>query len=110
MKTTFDHQLTGYKLEGKHSQIKCVDCHKTELIHTKISQKKESSYLGLGTECLSCHEDYHQNTISQKCTSCHNQEKFKPATFFDHAKTEFPLIGKHQTVDCAKCHKTDSTE
>ena len=103
---SFDHKLSGYQLEGKHAELKCVDCHKTELIPTKISQKKGSSYLGLGTECLSCHEDFHQGTLNQNCTSCHNQNKFDPATFFDHAKTEFSLIGKHQTVDCAKCHKT----
>ena len=36
----FNHQLTGYKLEGKHSEIKCVECHKTELIKNKVSQKK----------------------------------------------------------------------
>lgn len=102
--TGFNHDLTTYKLVGKHARINCSDCHKTALIQNKISQKKGSSYLGLRTECLSCHTDFHQNTLSQNCIECHNQEAFRPAPAFDHQKTKFPLIGKHQNVDCIKCH------
>ena len=103
----FDHKITGYNLEGKHSEIKCVDCHKSELIKNKTSQKKGDSYLGLGTDCLSCHKDNHQNTLSKECLTCHNQTAFKPATAFNHSKTRFALVGKHQTVSCEKCHKTE---
>lgn len=104
---TFDHQLAGYKLEGKHSEIKCIDCHRPELVHSEISQKKGNSFLGLGTDCLSCHEDFHRNTLSKTCTSCHNQKAFRPAPLFNHTKTKFPLVGKHQTVSCEKCHKIE---
>lgn len=107
---SFEHDITGYKLEGKHSEIKCADCHKPELIHTKLSQKKGDTYLGLGTDCLSCHDDFHQNTLSKNCTTCHYQEKFRPAPLFNHAKTDFPLIGKHENVDCAKCHKKEQRD
>ncbi len=101
----FDHQQAGFQLEGKHASVKCADCHKSELMETKLSQKKESdTFLGLGTECLSCHDDVHQNTLSKNCTSCHNQDAFKPATGFDHSKTDFTLIGKHRETDCIKCH------
>lgn len=102
----FDHSLAGYELIGKHSKLECNACHKESLIKNKISQKKESSFLGLGTDCLSCHEDVHQKTLSTNCVSCHNQEVFKPAVNFDHSKTKYPLEGKHQHLDCAKCHKT----
>jgi len=105
--TTFKHDLAGYNLEGKHSELKCVDCHKTELVKNKISQKNGDSYLGLGIECLSCHSDYHQNTLPKNCTTCHNQNAFKPAPGFDHSKSKFKLTGKHQTVDCVKCHKIE---
>lgn len=101
----FDHNLAGFKLEGKHATIKCSDCHKPELIDSKISQKKQpGTFLGMGTECLSCHEDVHQNTLSKNCNECHNQEAFQPATGFDHSNTDFNLIGKHKDVDCIKCH------
>ncbi|MBN2616525.1 MAG: cytochrome C [Bacteroidales bacterium] len=107
-KDTFDHNLSGYKLVGKHSKIKCVDCHKPELIHHKISKRKDgNTYLGLGTDCLSCHDDFHQKTLSSNCTSCHNQEAFRPAPGFNHSQTKFPLVGKHQSVKCVKCHKME---
>lgn len=104
---TFDHKLSGYKLEGKHAEVKCADCHKSEFTKNKISQKKGDSYLGLGTECLSCHQDFHQNTLSKNCTSCHNLNSFRPAPLFNHSKAKFTLTGKHQTVSCEKCHKIE---
>ena len=101
----FKHDLAGFKLEGKHAIIKCAECHKAELIAKKVSQKKQAgTFLGMGTECTSCHEDVHQNTLSHNCSSCHNQDAFKPATGFDHSKTEFALIGKHRETACTKCH------
>ncbi|MCY1721078.1 hypothetical protein OU798_12040 [Prolixibacteraceae bacterium Z1-6] len=105
-KESFDHNLTGYQLEGKHRKITCVDCHKSALIQEKISQKKGETFLGLGTECLACHTDFHQNTLSANCTSCHNQNTFRPATGFNHSTTKFALIGKHKALECAACHKT----
>ena len=101
----FDHRLTGYQLEGKHGQIECKDCHKPDFIKQKITQKKEAgTFLGLGIKCLSCHEDYHQHTLSTECASCHGFDSFKPTAKFDHQSTEFPLQGKHEDVSCEKCH------
>ncbi|WP_340111140.1 cytochrome c3 family protein [Maribellus mangrovi] len=101
----FDHNLAGFKLEGKHASIKCADCHKAQLIAENISQKKQpGTFLGMGTDCLSCHEDVHQNTLSKNCTQCHNQDAFNPASGFDHSNTDFALIGKHKEVECVKCH------
>ncbi|VAW14505.1 hypothetical protein MNBD_BACTEROID01-1357 [hydrothermal vent metagenome] len=104
---SFDHNLAGYKLEGKHNRLKCKQCHKNDFIKTKISQKKGFSYLGLGTECLSCHADYHQNTLPANCLSCHSQNTFRPAPGFNHSQAKFPLKGKHAIVKCEKCHKKE---
>ena len=103
----FDHNLAGYKLEGKHAEVKCTDCHKTEFIKNKISQKKGDSYLGLGIECIYCHPDFHQNTLPKNCTLCHDFNAFRPAKLFNHKNAKFVLAGKHQTVDCEKCHKIE---
>ena len=60
----FNHTLTGYKLEGAHSKKKCADCHKPAFIaDAKIKQKK-TTYLGLSTQCVACHEDVHLKTFS----------------------------------------------
>lgn len=107
-KEKFDHNLAGYNLLGAHSKKKCEDCHKPEFItDQKIKNKKYLSYLGLKTACISCHTDYHQNTLSRNCTDCHDYEAFKPATRFAHDKTKFQLKGKHEAVDCLKCHKIE---
>ena len=105
-KDKFIHTLTGYKLTGAHSKKKCADCHKPEFISDKKIKAKKFTYLGLKTECLTCHADYHQKTLSNDCAGCHNDEKFKPATKFDHDKTKFKLAGKHEQVQCQDCHKT----
>jgi hypothetical protein len=106
-KDKFDHTKAGYELLGKHKEIECTSCHKSEFIKTKISQNKGFSYLGLERDCRSCHVDYHQNNLSTNCASCHDYNGFKPASLFDHQKSKFPLVGKHQKVDCEKCHKTE---
>jgi len=107
-KDIFDHKLTGYELKGEHSKIDCEECHKKEYQKNAPSQRKlGTTYLGLKTDCLSCHEDYHQKTMSSDCASCHGLESFIPTVGFDHQKTNYPLKGAHQKVDCIECHKIE---
>lgn len=106
-KDKFNHDLTGYKLAGAHAKKKCTDCHQSKNISDTKIRTKKFSYLGLKTDCSACHADYHQKTLSSNCGNCHDYEAFKPAEKFDHAKAKFQLIGKHKTVECAKCHKTE---
>lgn len=103
-KNKFDHGTTGFALEGKHKEKQCADCHKPENIKDASIKKKKMSYLGLDSKCLSCHKDYHQQTLSPDCASCHDFESFKTATKFNHKSTKFPLKGKHADVTCLKCH------
>lgn len=105
-KNKFNHDQAGYKLTGAHTSIKCEDCHKAEFIADKKIRTKKFTYLGLGTACLTCHADYHQKTLPANCADCHTDEKFKPASKFDHNKSKFKLAGKHEQVPCAECHKT----
>jgi nitrate/TMAO reductase-like tetraheme cytochrome c subunit len=100
----FDHSLTQYTLEGKHAVIECKDCHRPENIASATLRKKGNTFLGLGRECLSCHENYHQGTLSNNCLECHDMKAFKPASKFDHKKTQYKLSGKHVQVDCKECH------
>ena len=105
----FNHNLTGYKLEGKHQEIDCKKCHTSDFIKNKDIKKRPNTFLGLEVKCISCHEDYHQNTLSTSdCISCHDTKSFKPATKFDHNTADFKLIGKHKTVDCKECHKMET--
>ena len=78
----FDHSLTGYALSVPHSKKQCIDCHNVKFISDQKIKEKKYTYLGLGTECLTCHTDYHQKTLPSDCLSCHDPEKFKPASKF----------------------------
>lgn len=104
-KNTFKHELTGYKLEGAHVIQDCASCHKQDNIKNPEILNKKYTYLGLEQACLSCHDDYHQKTMSADCKNCHNFEKFEGAELFDHAKTKFPLKGQHAEVSCVECHE-----
>jgi len=105
----FDHSKTRFPLLGKHLGVKCVECHKTETVNGKNSQK----FKGLSfANCTPCHEDVHNNKLGQNCKQCHTEESFhfsRTMKAFNHDKTNFKLIGKHQFVDCKECHKTSLT-
>ncbi len=107
-KNKFKHELTGYTLTGAHKTTDCRKCHKTDFIADHELRKRENTYLGLDRGCAACHDDYHQKTLSNDCAKCHTTTAFSPASNFNHAKTDFPLAGKHSTVDCAKCHKKET--
>lgn len=107
---SFDHLTTGYKLEGKHAFLDCRQCHNPKNIQNAEELKNQSvpierTYLGLGQDCISCHFDEHRGQLSKDCTNCHNLESWKPVPGFDHSRTDYPLTGQHQKVECVKCHQ-----
>ena len=94
-KKAFDHAQTGHPLAGKHQALSCEQCHKAR------------SYLGNVTDCASCHKDEHRGQFAARaCSSCHTEQAWKPAPGFDHARTSWPLTGRHAPVSCEKCHTT----
>jgi hypothetical protein len=108
-KITFDHNRTNFPLLGAHNNVKCSDCHKKSNTGEKtlirfVSMKK--------ILCTDCHTDVHENKFGQNCLNCHNYNSFKSVSKkgFDHRKTGFPLIGKHQFVECKDCHKGKLTD
>ena len=100
----FDHNLTGYALTGAHAALDCRECHNAQHIADPELSRRNETYLGLETACISCHTDQHQGTLSRDCASCHTTAAFAPATGFTHAETAFPLRGKHTEVACLDCH------
>jgi hypothetical protein len=109
-KKGFDHAKTGYPLKGKHAEVKCEDCHNDRLIRdpavraARAKNPKQVTFLGLPTQCAQCHFDEHRGQLGNKCEKCHTEASWKPARGFNHAKTNFPLLGKHADVKCEKCH------
>jgi len=100
----FDHSRTRYPLTGLHAQVQCAKCHTN-------GPEGKPQYTGIPfNQCSDCHKDPHHGSFSQGCQSCHTTAGWKKISLqavnqrFDHAKTKFPLEGKHASVDCAQCH------
>ncbi|HEX5372735.1 MAG TPA: cytochrome c3 family protein [Aquabacterium sp.] len=94
----FNHDVdTDYPLRGKHRKVECSDCHTGPLYKQKLPQ-----------QCWACHkqDDKHKETLGRDCASCHSESSWKDPPRFDHAKTRFPLLGKHLKTDCKDCHKS----
>ena len=90
---TFDHNLSAFKLEGKHVNVECQKCHVNNV------------FKGTDSACFSCHQkdDEHKGKFGQDCGACHKATGWKPATF-DHNLSAFKLDGAHVNVECQKCH------
>lgn len=105
---SFDHDLTGWELKGKHAAIDCEDCHEDK------NRQGLRTFVGLDSTCGACHEKEspHKSTSKRmmSCERCHSQSIWNPPKRrmdFDHDKKRdaaFPLEGSHEEVACGKCH------
>ena len=106
----FDHAATGWELQGAHKKQECRACHipkflADETVRADKNTNVESSFLGLSSQCLSCHADEHGEQMTNECLNCHTQEAWTPAAKFSHDNSKYRLTGKHVTTECVKCHK-----
>lgn len=90
----FDHNLSAFKLEGRHAKVACKDCH------------LNSVYQGTPTDCYSCHqnEDEHHGEFGTDCASCHTPNDWGEVKV-DHNLFRFKLEGSHARVACIDCHQ-----
>jgi len=106
---SFRHLGLGFALRDAHGEKKCRDCHKPKFqvdsaVRAFDTSRRKQTYLGLTKTCKSCHEDEHEGRLGDACETCHGEKTFKKPPFFDHAKSDYPLLGAHSKVECAKCH------
>lgn len=104
----FNHSKTLFALKGKHKQVDCQKCHNLNASPLTVFQDRQ----GVKTEdCITCHKDVHEGSFGTNCAECHNENSFGKVgnlDAFDHNRTKFALKGKHETVDCRKCHVSES--
>lgn len=103
----FNHSRTAFELKGKHKQVDCRECHQMEATPLTIFQDKIGV---LTTQCEQCHKDPHEGRFAEKCADCHTEQGFRKVQnlgAFDHDRTAFALKGKHEAVDCRKCHVSE---
>jgi len=109
---TFNHRSAGWPLAGKHATARCESCHDNRRVVTPAivrllaADPKRATFLGLQSRCDSCHFDEHRGQLGKDCQRCHSDEvsTFAFARFFDHARSDFALRGKHKSVACVECH------
>ena len=106
----------AFPLTGGHEAVACNECHKP------MSGTKVTPYHFARLDCTTCHEDVHQGQFAQRmavrdaagkalgCQACHSTREWKDLTRFDHAQTNFPLLGSHRAVACIDCHKPPAME
>lgn len=62
-----------------------------------------------GSACVGCHAPVHEADFGKRCENCHFSILWLglPAKIglAAHVKTSYPLVGKHDDVPCASCHK-----
>ena len=101
----FDHSKSTFPLKGKHTQVECKQCHEVTFENGAMFQR----FKGVQhNSCASCHSDPHEGAFGNQCKDCHSEASFtaiSPKSSFNHALTQFPLLGKHKKMDCASCHQ-----
>ncbi len=107
----FEHNETRFKLIGKHSKVKCDECHNQKI---NIDGKTIVKYKGTPMECFSCHRDIHLGQFADsngfvKCDRCHNSYGWKELIFDHNRDSKFKLTGAHENVACLKCHRLESS-
>lgn len=89
----FDHQKSAFPLLGAHRTVTCASCHRNNV------------FKGVRfASCTDCHRDPHRQSSGTTCTACHTNDSWRTKKV-DHARTAFPLVGRHVGVECAACHK-----
>jgi len=101
----FVHDQTTFPLTGKHQDVACAKCH----VPVGDTGKDRPSLVFAGLShaaCTDCHRDPHAGTLGSDCRQCHSTGGWLliQGASFDHAKTRYPLLGRHATVTCSECH------
>ncbi|MHC4959592.1 MAG: hypothetical protein ACYTGN_14595 [Planctomycetota bacterium] len=93
---TFDHEKeTGHALKGAHELAACLRCHN--------DFGPVEAYAARG--CAGCHLDPHRSQLGNDCLRCHTESSWHAGGLVaEHARTRFPLIGRHLAVACVLCH------
>jgi hypothetical protein len=108
----FDHATSGYKLEGKHAELKCHECHTNKRIK-KAMRPQDTLYLGKNSTCVSCHKEDDPHLFKDRfakfdCITCHSFASWNKDVLFNHSlDTKYKLKGKHTELKCNDCHLID---
>ena len=104
--TRFGHGKGRFPLTGKHQKLACGACHTPGVTASPMPPAR------------ACHlPDYERTAnpphaaagMGTDCGVCHTPAGW-PGAKVDHARTGFPLIGKHAATQCVSCHKEGAAQ
>ncbi|MBZ5568372.1 MAG: hypothetical protein LAN64_11045 [Acidobacteriia bacterium] len=113
------HQSSRFPLSGGHVAVACSDCHRPL---GGPGLERVARYRFEDRSCTTCHRDPHRGQFAERmrmvagngkpagCQACHSLASWKELAGFDHASTEFALLGAHRAVACADCHRPPNLE
>jgi hypothetical protein len=88
----------GLSLEAGHARVACKTCH----------DRGNLLAPSRGSRCVSCHAAIHTAPFGDDCAQCHAQIRWfglpEALARRAHARTRYPLEGKHEDATCASCH------
>lgn len=99
---SFDHNLSSFKLTGRHQSAACTDCH--------IGGR----FTGTSQACYDCHQsslaratdpDHARFQYDRNCGVCHSTNGWAGASTRHNI---YPLAGAHRALECDQCHKPGS--
>jgi hypothetical protein len=111
----FDHDSTAYPLTGRHVEVGCDACH----LAPRLGLRRDTAGRAIPVyrpvphaTCGACHRDVHEGRLGGGCATCHTTQDFARigGEGFDHARTGYPLRGRHAAVRCSACHPDFSSE
>lgn len=100
------HRRSNFPLIGGHAALPCTECH---------FESSERRFTRSAVFCGTCHSAEYARTAltsidhaangfdNEKCLTCHNGFRFKPARYPNHDC--FPLTGAH-SLPCTSCHQS----
>ncbi|MDD2923446.1 MAG: hypothetical protein PHQ36_14265, partial [Anaerolineales bacterium] len=93
---TFNHNLSGFPLTGRHASLACARCH------------TNGQYAGTPKACASCHQDpaFHAGMFGANCGSCHNTSNWSATYRGSHPgiADEGGYGVNHGHTSCRTCH------
>ncbi len=103
---SFDHGTTTFALDGAHAPLLCESCHAVETGAFPAGHGTARRLTGIGTDCVSCHQDPHDGELGMDCSGCHGTRSFSILRYTHRnarALRDF-FVGRHVT-SCQACHK-----
>lgn len=102
-----EHTKVRFTLTGAHAAIPCIKCHADNKVRAKSTKIFHWNEI---PSCTTCHTDIHKGQFAARmtngCETCHSTQSWQEVSF-SHAKTNFPLRGKHAAIPCSQCHKAE---